>query len=155
MVAVAYETAGSTVTQRGPGPGDGRVAGPGGPALDESADEVEAGLGYFLPSAVDGERVAAVGDFGDFGDAGVLALLLVGGVGDGPGDLVVFLPADDQHGAAVGVLLVGLSLAARVEVGEGGLEDRYPGARHVVLLVQLPGFFLADGVAEAVAELLE
>ena len=68
---------------------------------------------------------------------------------------MVFLAADDQHGPAVGVLLVGLGLGAGVEVGEGSLEDRYAGARHVILLIQLPGFVLADGVAEAVAELLE
>src|ERR1700677_739049 len=123
--------------------------------LDESPDEVQAGLGYFLPSAVDGERVPAVGDLGDFGDAGVFALLLVGCAGDRPGNLVVFLAADDQHGPAVGVPLVGLGLGAGVEVGEGSLEDRYAGARHVILLIQLPCFVLADGVAEAVAELLE
>src|SRR6266487_462689 len=64
--------------------------------LHEAFDEGEGGVADLAPSAVDGQRVAAVGHLDDLGDAGVVLLLLVGGVGDRPGHGVVLLPGDDQ-----------------------------------------------------------
>ena len=66
-----------------------------------------------------------------------------------------FSPPMISMGPRSGFFLSARGVGAGVEVGEGSLEDRYPGARHVILLVQLRGFVLADGVAEAAVELLE
>src|SRR5207244_4873236 len=52
-------------------------------------------------------------------------------------------------------LRVDLRLGERVEVGGRGLEQRYPGRRHVVRVVQLARLRLVERVRPAVAELLE
>ena len=73
----------------------------GGPpwssGLGEALDEVERGLSHLLPAMVDRQRVAAVRDLLDLRDARVLALPLVGGVRDRPGNRVVLLAVDDQQ----------------------------------------------------------
>ena len=123
--------------------------------LHEASNEVQRGVGHFSPAAVDGQCVAATGHLYELGYLLlVLRLLLVRGVGDGPGHVVVLLAGDDQQRTACGVLPVDLDLGPRVQVRRCGLEQRFTRCRHGVLPVEPCGFVLADRVGEPVSELV-
>src|SRR5215217_7922283 len=123
--------------------------------LGEALDERERLVGDLTPAAVDGQRVSPAGDLLDLGHAGVVLLLLVGGVDDRRRDGVIQLAGEEQQRPPVGVLGVDLVLGPGIQVGRRGLPQRLAGGRHRELLIQLLGLLLADGVGEAVAELLE
>ena len=86
--------------------------------LNEPFDEPERRVGDLAPAAVDGERVAAALDLDDLGHARVALLVLVGGVGDRPGDGVVLLAGDDQQWATLRVV--------GVDFGLGPVDSGWP-----------------------------
>ena len=89
-------------------------------------EELESGVSNLLPTGVDGERMGATGRRDVRGRGRTAALALVAGLGDRWGDGVVAFAHDDQQRSSVGVLGVDFGLGPWVEVGEGGLEERYP-----------------------------
>src|SRR5258708_30558946 len=127
--------------RRVPPPGLPASPGPAGSVV--LLDEGQGCFGYVLPAAVEDQGVAAVGDLLDVSGGAIALLLFVGGAGDRVRGDVVLLAGDDQHGAAVRVLGVGLHLRERVDVGGRGLEDRDPGARARMGLIPPPGLLLA------------
>src|SRR5438876_10988332 len=96
----------------------------------------------------------SVRDLDDLGDAFVLALTLVGSVGDRPGNGVVLLAGYDEQRAPLGVLGVDLRFRPWVQVGRRRLEDRDAGTRDGEVLVELLGFLFGNSVGECVMELL-
>src|SRR5215217_3469729 len=91
-----------------------RTIGPFSRASDEALDERERLFGHLPPTAVDGERVTAVGGLFDLGDRRVLSLALERCVCDRPRHRVVLLPLDDQQRPAIRVLGIQLRLGPRV-----------------------------------------
>src|ERR671930_2008306 len=67
---------------------------------DEALYERERGFGDLAPAAVDRQRVPSPGHLRDLGDARVVALALVGGVGDRPRHGVVAVGRDDEQRSA-------------------------------------------------------
>src|SRR5260370_34343496 len=119
---------------------------PGSPGPGRSVvllDEGQGCFGYVLPAAVEDQGVAAVGDLLDVSGGAIAVLLFVGGAGDRGRGEVVLLAGDDQHGAAVGVLSVGLHLREWGDVGGRGLEERDPGTPGGVSPRQPPGLCFA------------
>src|SRR5262249_40615186 len=117
-------------------------------------DELERLFGDLPPAGVDRQRVPATLHLHDLGHALVALLLLVGRVRDRPGDRLVRVGRDDQHGPPLRVLRVDLRLRPRIEVRGRRLEERLAGAGYGVAEVQLLRLVLADRVREAVSELL-
>jgi hypothetical protein len=66
-------------------------------ASNEALDECERPFCHLAPTAVDGERVTAVGDLVDLGDRGVLSLALERCVCDRPRHRVVLLSLGEQQ----------------------------------------------------------
>src|SRR5258708_20599262 len=79
--------------------------------------------GDLAPAVVDDKRVATIGKLDDLGHALVAFLLLVGSIGNRPGNGVVRGAFDDQERPAVGVLGVDFGLGPGVEVLSSGLEN--------------------------------
>src|SRR2546428_2763669 len=91
----------------------------------------------------------ATGYFADLSDSWIFLLSLVGGMGNRPRHGVVVLAGDDQQRSTLGILRVDLGFGPRVEIGSGRLEDRHPGARHRVRLIQRVRFALVTALAKA------
>jgi hypothetical protein len=117
-------------------------------------EPAEHGVRHLGPAAVDGERVALARELPELRHRGRLRVQLHRLLGDRGRDRVVAAAGREQQRAPRRVARVDLGRRAGGDVGQRRLEQCPPRGRDRPAHVEVVRFGLADGVAEAVAELL-
>src|SRR5258708_20870157 len=86
-------------------------------------DEGEGNLSHITPPMVNDQGMSSIGDCAELGDGGIVLLQLVSSRDHRQPDRMVLLARNEQEGATLGGLGVGLVFLPRVEGGGRRLED--------------------------------